>query len=286
MALGKDPIGEYCAPGVFYEEKMVPVKENVSLRVITFTPPVDNDNPAVIFVPGWISLLSGWKRVLKEMTKDFLVYYIETREKITSRVKGKVAYSVEAIGGDIVDLVSQLKLKPKQYILFGSSLGGTVLLDCCRFLKTEPLFLVLIGPNAVFRVPKFGMAIIRPFYPGLYLILKPFIKWYLKTFRLDVKTDYAQYKKYCDNLDTADPWKLKKAAISFSKYQVWDKLEQIKYPTLIVGASKDLLHEPLNLKKMVSMIKDVTYLDLETNKATHSAVVVEEMRKTMANLKG
>ncbi|MCJ7812259.1 hypothetical protein MUP95_02930, partial [bacterium] len=150
---------------------------------------------------------------------------------------------------------------------------------CSRFLTVKPLCLVLIGPNACFRVPKMGMVVIRIFQPPFYVILKPFIKWYLKTFRLDIENDYAQYEKYCHALDAADPWKLKKAALAFSRYTVWDILKTIEYPILIIGASKDILHEPVNLHKMVKMMRNATYLDMETNERTHSEEMVKKMRK-------
>ena len=279
-----DNLAEFCAPGSKFKEEKIAVTDKVTLRVVSFTPAEKDNNPPVVFVAGWISLIIGWKDVIREMTKDFPVYYIETREKITATVKGKVEYSAEATGQDIVRLITRFNLQHNGYILFGSSLGATAILDSCRFFKIPPLCLVLIGPNAVFRVPKLGMGIIRIFPPKLYLIFKPVVKWYLKTFRLDTKSDLAQYKKYCNALDAADPWKLKKGAISLSKYKVWDLLVDIEFPTLIVGASKDVLHEPGNLQKIVSMMKNATYLDLETNAKTHSNVMVEEMRKYIGEL--
>ncbi len=274
-----DDLKLYCAAGTKIKEEMIPVAENVSLRVISFTPAENHSNPPVVFVAGWITLISAWKEVLREMTKDFNVYYIETREKISSQVKGKVSYGVEAIGRDIVTLISHFGLKDKRYILFGSSLGASSILECCRFLDRNPLCLVLIGPNAVFRVPRFAKVIIYFFPPPLYLLIKPIVKWYLKTFRLDIKSDYEQYEKYCGNIDAADPWKLKKAVMKLWNWEGWDLLPGIDYPTLIAGASKDSLHEPENLKKMVAMMKKATYIDLETNKGTHSKKMVEEMRK-------
>lgn len=276
---------EFCAPGATAHEERISVSPGVSLRLVTFSPAKSTSNPPVVFVPGWISRMESWKHVLPEMTRDFPVFYIETREKISSRIDGKVEYSVEAIAREIAAFVSQSSVKSGQYILFGSSLGATVILDSSRFLVKDPKCLVLVGPNAVFRVPRFGIVVIHLFYPGFYIILKPFIKWYLKTFRLDIKSDYAQYAKYCRALDAADPWKLKKAALAFSQYEVWNLLESIEYPSLIVGASKDSLHEPENLKKMVNMMPRATYLDMETNKSTHSKTLVEEIRNYLQRLK-
>ncbi len=280
-----EPLSKFCHPGTEYRDEMVSASPSVSLRVVTFSPPRPSKNPPVVFVPGWITQMNSWQEVLRALTKDFTVYYIETREKISSHVKGKVAYSVEALAKDIAAFISNHGLKKNGYILFGSSLGATAILDACRFIQQNPLCLVLIGPNAVFRVPKFGMVIIHAFYPGFYMIIKPFIKWYLKNFRLNTDADYAQYLKYCRNLDAADPWKLKRAALAFSKYKVWDLLDTIDVPTLIVGASKDMLHEPTNLERMVSMMPNATYLDMETNKKTHSEQMVDAMRQYIARLK-
>jgi len=277
-------LSEFCAHGAVFKEEMVHGFGTVLLRVITFTSPVKSNNPPVVFVPGWISVIAAWKDVLREMTKDFTVHYVETREKISSRVSPKSKYNIEEMGRDVGEMVSYFKLKNKGYILFGSSLGATIILDCCRFLKESPLCLVLIGPNAVFRVPRLGKVVIRCFPPRLYILMKPFIKWYLKTFRLDVEADYAQYEKYCGALDAADPWKLKKAALSFSKYAVWDILDSITIPALVVGASKDVLHEPENLQKMVSVMKHAEYVDMETNQNTHTSAVVDRMRNYIVHL--
>ncbi len=279
-----DNLYECCAPGASFKEEMKPVSNNVTVRIITFTPGEKNNNPAIVFVAGWISLIKGWQIVLREMTKDFKVYYIETREKISSIVNRKEQYSLESIGRDIITLISHFNVDEKKYILFGSSLGATAILDCCQYLEKNPLCLVLIGPNAVFSIPKWSIPVIFMFPPRFYLMLKPIVKWYLKTFYLDVESDYAQYAKYCRALDAADPWKLKKAALPLSKYEVWDLLEDIKYPTLIIGASKDVMHIPENLHRMTEMMINATYLDLETNTLTHSKDMVKEMREYIDQL--
>jgi pimeloyl-ACP methyl ester carboxylesterase len=279
-----DNLSEFCAPGASFKEEVIPTAPNVSLRVITFTPATKSNQPKIVFVAGWVSLIKGWKEVLQEMTGEFEVYYIETREKISSQVKGKVEYSVEAIGKDIVYIIGHLGLKSNEYVLFGSSLGATTIIDCYRFLPCHPLCLILIGPNAVFRVPQGWLAFVKIFYPPLYFSFRPVVKWYLKTFRLDVESDYEQYEKYCDALDAGDPWKLKKAVLTLSKYEIWDFLADIKSPALIVGASKDKLHEPENLKKIVSLLPNAEYIDLETNKQTHSRAMVHKMRNYLAKL--
>jgi len=280
-----DNLIDYCAPGTKWTEEMVPVTKNVSLRVIKFTLAKNTDQPTVLFIPGWISLMKGWKIVLKEMTKDFNIIYAESREKITSQVNGKVEFSVEAIADDIAKLVEIYKLEKDKYIIFGSSLGGTSILESYKDLKPLPLCFALLGPNAEYRTPWWGKILISIVWPGLYNALRPFIKWYLRKFRLDIETDLAQYEKYCNALDAADPKKLKPAAAALSKYTVWDILKDIELPVLMIGASKDLLHEPENLIKMDKMLPNSTWLDMETNTYAHGPEMVAELRKYIVSLR-
>ena len=275
---------DYCASGTKFTEKMVSVSDNVQLRVIEFHPKKATKQPTALFVPGWISLMKGWKVVLMEMTKDFHIIYAETREKITSQVVGKAVFSVEAIANDIVTLVDIYKLKKDKYIIFGSSLGGTSILESYKDLQQIPLCFALLGPNAEYRTPLWGKLLMRIIWPGLYNTLRPFIKWYLRKFRLDIETDRAQYEKYCNALDAADPKKLKPGALALSKYKVWDILGDIDLPVLIIGASKDLLHEPQNLIQMDKMLPNSTLLDMETNTFAHGPKLVYEIRKYIASL--
>jgi len=278
-------LSEFCAKGSKVIVEMFPVNKNVTLKVTTFTSASKNKNPEIVFVAGWVSLIDGWQKVLREMTKNYTVYYVETREKNTSKVEGKVGFTIDELGNDLHNVIKHFELKDRQYILFGSSLGATTILNSCMDFVPKPMALALVGPNAYFRIPRFGKVLIRSFYPPLYLWFKPYVKWYLKNFRLDVKSDYEQYKKYCGALDAADPWKLKNAAISFFNYSVWNKLPMIDIPALIIGASKDELHEPVNLQKIVSEMKTAVYLDMETNKNTHSEEVVEKITDFLIGLK-
>ncbi len=282
MTAGGAPVPvlkDFCAPGASCEEMRLPVSGEAELRVVRFTPAQDRRMPAMLFVPGWITIMESWKEVLVEMTKDFPVIYVETREKRSSRIKSNAPISVSGLGEDVIRTAEAFGLPDRGFVAFGSSLGATVLLDCCNGFKTRPLGLVLVGPNASFRVPLIWKAIILLFYPRSYFLIKPFVKWHLRHFRLDIKTDRAQYDKYCRNLDSADPWKLKKAVMAFWNYQIWDRLAEIDLPVLILKGSKDKLHEPEALIKMESMLKNGRSIDMGTNKRTHAAEIVTILRQ-------
>jgi pimeloyl-ACP methyl ester carboxylesterase len=282
--MSAENLRDYCAPSTAFRDEMVRITPQVSLRVITFTPAQTSEAPVIVFVAGWISLLRGWNNVLREMTKEFTVYYVETREKISSRIEGDVKFGVEEIGSDIARFIEQKSLTG--YVLFGSSLGATAIIDCYRSLKRKPLSLVLVGPNAVFRVPRSWKVIVTLFYTPLYSLIRPSVKWYLRTFRLNVKADAAQFEKYGEALDAADPKKLKKAVMSVWSYAVWDKLAFIDCPVLIVNASHDKLHEPENLRRITAGIPNAKEVDLGTNAQTHDKPVVDALRTFLQNIAG
>lgn len=279
MAFTENDLSAFCAPGTNVNDEMISVAENVSLRLITFTPKTETTYPPIVFIPGWISMIAGWKEVLLEMTKDFKIHYLETREKISSQVNGTNDFSVEAIGRDISSLIKILKLRSNDFILLGSSLGATSIMDCVINLEVDPKCLVLIGPNAEFRVPRSNVPLIKLFYPPLYNFFKPYVKWYLRNFRLNLDHDREQYEKYSNVLDFADPWKLKKAALAVRNYSVWNLLDKIELACLVIGASKDKLHEPENLQRISSSLKNSTFVDMDTNKRTHSKEVVFVIRE-------
>ncbi len=279
QTLPEENISDYGHPDCRVTEERVALNGEVELRLIRFEPSVKSGHPSVLFVPGWVSRMESWQHVLREMSRDFEVFYIETREKITSKVPQKAGFDVQTIGDDLVRLIQMLGLKAQNYLMFGSSLGATVILDCYARLTEKPGGLVLVAPNAEFRMPFVWKIIIRGFYPPLYFLLKPWIKWYLRIFRLNVKKDRAQYEKYCRALDGADPYKLKSAALAFSKYKVWSSLRWVDCPVLVIGGSHDKLHEPENLKRMAEELPRAEYMDMETNARTHTAEIVGILRR-------
>ncbi|RMF07489.1 MAG: alpha/beta hydrolase [Candidatus Neomarinimicrobiota bacterium] len=278
-----EDLQSYCAPGTTVTVREVSPGPEVTLRCHDFVPERPLPEP-VFFIPGWISRMAGWKIVLRDMTRTRRVLYLETREKNSARVPDRFSFGATALATDLVRAAEALELDPPHTIWFGSSLGATAILEAMQFLPRKPRALVLVGPNAEFRIPWWGRGIIAVFPVPLWRLFKPFVKWYLRTFRLDVEKDRAQYEKYCAALDEANPLRLKKGARELAHYTVWDRLPQIDIPVLIFGGSHDVLHEPANLVKMTERLPRAVYRDLETNTNTHSEIMVREMEQFLADL--
>ena len=255
------------------KEYMLNVSDGVSVKITEFTPlNISPEKPVILFVAGWISLISGWKDVLKILTAQHRVIYLETREKYSSIVPDvkKVSFSMERFKLDIGDVIKQIISADEKFVLAGSSLGASAILEYCRSDDQKPLSAVLIAPNIEFRFPKVLGSIIPIIHPSLYLSVKPLIKWYLKNFRLDKKDCKEQIEKYENTLDCADPYKLKANALAIRNYSLWDNSGNVDIPCLIMGATKDTLHDADNIKRLLSIVPKSTYVELESNMETHS----------------
>ncbi|HOP62686.1 MAG TPA: alpha/beta hydrolase [Spirochaetota bacterium] len=264
---------EYTTGNTEVNEYMVMLSDGVSLKVVDFKPEkADGNKPSVIFIAGWISLINGWQGVLKELTSEYRVFYIESREKRSSVIpeKTKVSFTMNRFREDIKELVKMLVPGDDKFVLAGSSLGASAILEYCAQVRRKPECAILVGPNEDFRFPRLLGAIIPLIPPVAYFTVKPVIKWYLRNFRLDKKKEKAQVVKYERTLDLADPYKLKANALALKNYSIWERIQGISTPCLIFGATTDKLHSIDKLKKLVELIPEVQYIELGSNSDTHS----------------
>jgi pimeloyl-ACP methyl ester carboxylesterase len=263
---------QHAAEGCSVETRFLTMSDGVELQMFEFSPPVATDRPPLLFVAGWISQVSGWTGVLKSLTAKYPVHYLETREKRSSKVLkvSAVAFDMHRMRDDVAEVIQQC-YPDGNYLLSGSSLGASAIVEFLLMHKLSPNATALIAPNPELKLPKGLMhGLVSWFPPALYAPIKAIAKWYLRSFRLDPVKEPEQYEKYASTLDAADPYKLKPNAMAMLDYHVWDRLAAVQNKVLIVGASSDKLHGLDNLLRMTSLMPNATLVSMESNKATHS----------------
>lgn len=261
-------------------EYMHLLSDGVSLHIIDFTPVAAAKNrPVIVFIAGWISLISGWKEFLAELTPNYRVIYAETREKSSSVVPDikKASFDMQRMKDDIGEVVNSLIDKDRGFVLAGSSLGASAIMEYCRSGGRKPLCTVLVGPNGEFRFPRFLSSLIPVLHPSLYFAVKPIVKWYLRNFRVNSAAEREQIEKYELTLDYADPYKLKKNALGVKNWSMAQKPGKISVPSLILGATTDSLHSTDHLKGILSFFDKPLYVELASNRETHSAKAAKVM---------
>lgn len=279
---------DYAAEAVSTQERYLTMSDGVALRVFDFIPANDaSDKPVVVFIAGWISLISGWQGFLQRMTETHRVLYVETREKFSSKVVDikSTDFDLPRLIKDVQEVLEQGLEVGRPFVLSGSSLGATAVME---YLMTQqgpqPMGNALIAPNPELRFPAPIMAIIKLFPPRAYAPVREFAKWYLRNFRLDPKKEPEQVEKYENTLDQADPYKLKKNVFALMRYRAWGRMHLITQDCLIIGASADKLHGLENLERMIAEMPKAKLEAMESNKATHGAGAADLVAAYIAKL--
>ena len=260
------------------KEKTLCLPDKVEIKIFDFEPDnPDPEKPIIVFVAGWISLINGWKDVLSTLAPKYRILYVETREKRSAKFPNMktIDLSIEQMSRDIDALVGEMVPKGQPFYFAGSSMGATVILDYLAIKKRQPVNSFLVSPICDFPFPGWILLIIKFFPAKLYAVIRPVLKAYLSYFRLDMKNEPGQVKKYCETIDAAEPVRLKANAYAIRNYSLWKKLSDIKSPVVIIGAKTDNLHGIDIMEKMIKIMPLSSLEMMESNKETHSAKVGE-----------
>lgn len=281
----RDPIA---ARHATFSERRIPVSEEVSLRVVAWEPKSDEVSCPIVFVAGWVSIVAGWAPFLDALTRKHPVYYIETREKKSAEIRRKGLrpddFSMERFARDVIDVCSELPIDMDEAIVSGSSLGATVLLEALKGERLRSKGAFLVGPACEFHVPP-GLRWMPYLLPShTYHLVKHFIVWYFRHFRVDAEKEPEQMARYENTILSAHPLRIKLSGRAFMHYTVWPDLETVKTPTRIAYAATDKLHASDAVTRMAEAIQRADLLPCESNKYMHSAPLAEDIDRFVEEL--
>lgn len=261
---------EFCYTGASFRVEYTALPTGVKLLTVIFTPPEPLDFTPVIFIPGLASVIENFRETVIELTKHHTVLYLETREKKSAEINGNHRFTVEDITTDLVHFADMRFPAGSEYLMAGYSLGATAIAEAFPLLENKPGKIILIEPNISFPFQGWLLFLARA-ARVIYYPLKPFLKWYLRHFRINLAEDYEMYRINCRILDSAEPVRLGAAIRHLSGYRMSGCLREISVPALVVVASKDIFHSHDEGMEIARQIKGAGYIDLADNKRTHSA---------------
>ncbi len=269
--------------GVEYSEEMIAVDEAVRLKVMVFKQTKARGKAPIVFVPGWVSSLSGWAALIKPMAAERDVYYIETREKCSALINNNArltddAFSILQNAQDIIKICDHFHINSPQTLASGSSLGATSLLEAMKGGRLRCGGAFLVGPNSEFRAPR-SISWILSLPAFFYHPVKYVVLWYLRNFRVDAKKEPEQMKRYEETLRMVEPIRLKHTARSviWGHYTVWSGLETIQVPVAIAYAATDKLHSLANIQKMAQQLPFGRLHPCPTNLYMHSEQLLADI---------
>jgi pimeloyl-ACP methyl ester carboxylesterase len=264
----------FCYPNTTIVTSFIEVSDQVRLRLTSFTPPECNTAASIVFLPGLGSIIENFRDTLIALTKDYKVFFLETREKGSSEIKGRVGFSIGEIASDLPVVIERMGLQSGEYLICSYSLGAAVTMSALKHIANKPLAVVLVEPSGSFRWPWWLPTLARVAVP-FYGVIKPFLKWYMKKFYINTEGDYEMYEINARILDRANPRKLAATVVAIAKYNIRNDLVAVNTPALVIGVSKDKFHSHDEASEIASAIEGCCYVDVETNKRSHSSEVAD-----------
>ena len=258
-------------------EEWVEVSDGVRLRAISWTPSTPITNEVLVFIPGWGSVFEGWRPLLSEWTTRRPILYIETREKGSSVMEGRISkadFSVEKLSSDLASVLKFYEIESSEVDWFSSSLGSTILIDSFSRGFLSGRSSVLLAPNSEFKFPFWARALIASPMPKIFHpIMKRLAVWAVER---KVKEE-GQRIRYRRALLTQDLQKMHLSARSLMRYSLPDDLSSIKIPCAVMTASSDKLHGMDRAKSIVNRIPKSKFIEVPSNQYAHEAEVLEEI---------
>jgi pimeloyl-ACP methyl ester carboxylesterase len=263
------------------------VEDGVGLRLFEWRPNSDRGTEPIFFVAGWISLVTGWTPLLEKLVQTRAVYYLETREKESAEIPAELmrpeSFSIPRLADDLVDVSRQIGLDHQRTILFGSSMGSNAILEALKNERLPARAAFVIGPNAEFHFPWWGRPLVH-LPPWVYSAAKPFVLWYLRTFRVNAREDPEQMARYVRTIRAADPQRIMLSAQAVIDYQALPGLETISTPVAVAYASSDTLHCGDEVQRIVDAIANGSAVTCPSNTYMHTAAVAADIEQFLADL--
>jgi pimeloyl-ACP methyl ester carboxylesterase len=274
------------AEGVRFGHERLEVEDGVRLRLMRWQPAGGEQGPPILFVAGWISLVTGWRPLLEVLVRRHPVFYLETREKrsaeIDERLMRPESFTIERLADDLVETAARLGLHNRRTVLFGSSMGSNAILEALKRDRLTAGAAFVVGPNSEFRFPWWGPLAVRTISPWLIEHLKPFVLWYLRRFRVNVRSDPEQMARYERTIAAADARRLKLSALAVQGYELVPGLETVNTPVAVAYAESDTLHGEAEQRRIVDSLPSGTAVVCPSNTHMHTAAVAADLDRFVA----
>ena len=243
---------------IFY----VPIDDG-ELRVFHNKPDKQATKRPIIFLPGFVAAPSTWT--------DFHIphhgfgeyYYLETREKRSSRIKRtrKTTMTITQTAYDVGVALENLGLTKKDYVLASSSYGGAVVLD--------GLINQFFNPPTTFVHDPIVKWIWDKSSNDLFLRIVPM--FILNAIRIPLAHILTAGMKNRDNrrrmiefTRELEPWKFKKGVLNNKKFNIFDDLRKIKNEVFINTGPLDRYHPRLSYYNCTKEIPRGRFLFMNT----------------------
>jgi len=205
-------------------------------------PAIGTPSQPVLFLPGWGAVLAGFEAVIEAIDPAVEIYYLETREKGSSRMQRGASFSMPRTAADLGDVAAALGLQEHGYVLMGSSFGASVAAEALAdgvLAGRLPTATVLFEPMSELWLPQALLAASRFAPLSMVALLKPL----LKRLVLAGMRAETQRRRAALVIDGADLWKWRRAAGAMRGWSLFAVAPHVTEPVVVVSTTGDRFHD-------------------------------------------
>jgi pimeloyl-ACP methyl ester carboxylesterase len=253
----------------------VPIDDG-ELRVFHHKPEKQTTKRPVVFIPGYVAAPRTWVDFHVPHQGFGEYYYLETREKRSSKIKKtrQTTMTITQTAYDVGVALDNLGLTKKDYVLASSSYGGAVILDGLINQYFDPPTTFVHDPIVKWVWEKSINNILLRIVPMSILNAIRIPIAYIFTAGMKNKDNKRRMIEFARGLE---PWKFKRCTLENNKFNIFDDLKKIKNEVFINTGPLDRYHPRLAYYEYAKEIPKGRFLFMNT---------VDEDRQLLAGVIG
>ena len=271
-------------PGVC-REVYVPVP-GAELRVYHSRPSNPTARRPIVLVPGWGTIPEGFQGFYQGVHDQAELYYLETREKNSSRIfDRKPDMSVLRSARDIQLALHALGLAGKRdFVLVGACWGASMILEGLLAGELDAPSIILADPMHTLWFPKWVLRWISPLLPaGLVRLLRPVLRQAL----LGDMKESAQKQRTFAFVNSADIWKWKKSAEAARGFELFGRLHSVARELFVLNGTADKVHDQSHYPRIARELPGGRFLFMPVEESRRermfAAVALEFARQSASD---
>jgi pimeloyl-ACP methyl ester carboxylesterase len=258
----------------------VPIDDG-ELRVFHHKPQKQTTKRPIVFIPGYVAAPSTWTDFHIPHQGFGEYYYLETREKRSSKIKRtrETSMTISQTAYDLGVALENLGLKKKDYVLASSSYGGAVILDGLINKYFDPPTTFVHDPIVKWIWEKSINNILLRIFPMSLLNTIRIPIAYIFTAGMKNKDNRRRMIEFARGLE---PWKFKKCTLQNNKFNIFDDLKKIENEVFINTGPLDRYHPRLSYYNYAKEIPKGRFLFMNTadkNRQLLAGVIGTEFAK-------
>jgi hypothetical protein len=252
-------------------EMRVPV-EGADVRVFACRPRTPVDTRPVVLVPGWGVTPEGFQAFYQSIRGKAEFYYVETREKGSSRIGGRAPdMSPAQSARDIGAALESIGLAGKRdFVLAGVCWGSTLVLQGLLDGVIDAPTILVGDPMHRLWFPRWMLRYVAPLAPAFLLGAA---RWLIALAMIGDMQEKTQKSRDYAFVRAADPAKWKRSAFAARDLELFGAVGRIGRDVFVVNGTNDKVHDQAHYPRIASEMPKGRFLYLPTDESNRERCI-------------